>query len=96
MHAAPARQYRGQWRVHFHVPIYVERFGLLSTSRPDIEACLHAVRQCPELSHFEIETYAWTVLPESLRQPSLAEGIAAEIRWLQGINGALPAARPRR
>jgi hypothetical protein len=87
LQSVAAQERRGQWRVHFHVPIYVERFGLLSTSRPDIEACLQAVRQCPELSHFEIETYAWTVLPESLRQPTLAEGIAAEIRWLRELHG---------
>ncbi len=96
LQSAEAQELSGQWRVHFHVPIYVEHFGLLSTSRPDIEACLHAVRSCPELSHLEIETYAWIVLPESLRQPTLAEGIAAEIRWLQGLDGTLPAACPRR
>jgi hypothetical protein len=84
LQSAQAQELRGQWRVHFHVPIYVERVGFLSTSRPDIQACLQAVRQCPELSHFEIETYAWTVLPEALRHPTLAEGIAEEIRWLQG------------
>lgn len=76
---------KGQWRVHFHVPIFVERFGWLSTSQSDIAACLQAVRRCPELRHFEIETYAWTVLPEPLRQPTLAEGIAAEIRWFQTL-----------
>ena len=73
----------GQWRVHFHVPIYIERFGLLSTSGGEIQTCLQAVRHCPELHHLEIETYAWTVLPQSLRVPTLADGIAAEIRWLQ-------------
>ena len=49
------RTLQGQWRVHFHVPIYVERFGWLSTSQADIAACLQAVRRCPELRHFEIE-----------------------------------------
>jgi hypothetical protein len=79
------RTLQGQWRVHFHVPIYVERCGWLSTSQSDIAACLHAVRRCPELRHFEIETYAWTVLPEALRQATLSEGIAAEIRWFQTL-----------
>lgn len=83
LHSPLARRLVGQWRVHFHVPIYVERFGLLSTSGREIQACLQAVRQCPELHHLEIETYAWTVLPESLREATLADGIAAEIRWLQ-------------
>jgi len=83
--AADDRPQQGQWRVHFHVPIHVGRFGRLSTSQSDIAACLQAVRRCPELRHFEIETYAWTVLPEPLRQATLAEGIAAEIRWFQRL-----------
>jgi hypothetical protein len=65
------------------MPIFVGQFGWLSTSQSDISACLQAVRRCPELRHFEIETYAWTVLPEPLRQTTLAEGIAAEMRWFQ-------------
>jgi hypothetical protein len=32
----------GEWRVHFHVPVYLERFGLLETSRSAIIDCLRA------------------------------------------------------
>jgi hypothetical protein len=71
----------GEWRVHFHVPIYLERFGSLETSRPQIQQCLEAVRDLPELHHFEVETYAWSVLPEALRQSNLADGIAEELKW---------------
>lgn len=74
----------GEWRVHFHVPIYLERFGLLETSRPQILQCLKATRDLPDLRHFEVETYAWSVLPEALRQPRLADGIAEELRWFAG------------
>ena len=80
---------QGQWRVHFHVPIYVERFGLLATSSSAISECLQAVQECAELGHLEIETYAWTVLPQALRQPTLADGIAAEIRWFQSLAAAV-------
>jgi hypothetical protein len=31
--------------------------------------------------HFEVETYAWSVLPPELQQPDLAAGIAAEMDW---------------
>ncbi|NLF72755.1 MAG: metabolite traffic protein EboE [Candidatus Anammoximicrobium sp.] len=88
----PGGTLQGQWRVHFHVPIYVARCGRLSTTQSDIGACLHALQRCPEQPHFEIETYAWTVLPEPLRQATLAEGIAAEIRWFRALlSGTLPA-----
>src|SRR5690606_39102934 len=30
----------GEWRVHFHVPVYLESFGHLETSRADILECL--------------------------------------------------------
>lgn len=73
----------GEWRVHFHVPIYAERFDLLETTRGQILECLQATENTPNLAHFEVETYAWSVLPEHLRQPRLADGIAAELRWLR-------------
>lgn len=78
------RQAGGEWRVHFHVPIYLERFGHLASSRDDILACLQAVRPLP-VRHFEVETYAWGVLPEELRVPDLATGIAREMLWFREL-----------
>jgi hypothetical protein len=71
----------GEWRVHFHVPIYLERFGLLGASRPAILDCVRAVHASGATTHFEVETYAWGVLPPELRQPDLAAGIADEMAW---------------
>jgi len=77
-----AKDLNEEWRIHFHVPIYLEKFGLLGTSRDDIHACLHAMAEHhPDCDHFEIETYAWGVLPDELKQPELADGIADEIAW---------------
>jgi hypothetical protein len=70
-----------EWHVHFHVPIYLESFGHLRTSRPDILAALAAAKQHSDVKHFEVETYAWGVLPEELKQPTLAAGIAEEMKW---------------
>ncbi len=79
-----------QWRIHFHVPIFLEQFGFLQTSRKQILECLKiATREMPELAHFEIETYAWGVLPEELRQARLSDGIAKELQW---FSAALPEA----
>lgn len=70
----------GRWRVHFHVPLFLERFGLLDTTQNDITACLKALApgENPDL---EVETYAWGVLPEHLRPANLADGIAREMEW---------------
>jgi hypothetical protein len=76
-----AQRLGGEWRIHFHVPIYLERFGRLESTREQILACLEAVRASSAVRHFEVETYAWGVLPPELRQPDLAAGIAEEMRW---------------
>ncbi|MET0389577.1 MAG: metabolite traffic protein EboE, partial [Polyangiales bacterium] len=47
------------WRVHFHVPIHRERFGVLGTTRPFLEAALPLLAALDPLPHLEIETYTW-------------------------------------
>ncbi|VTS06112.1 metabolite traffic protein EboE [Tuwongella immobilis] len=70
-----------EWRTHFHVPIYLERFGHLHATQEAIHDCLRAMVDLPESPHFEVETYAWTVLPAEMQVPELAAGIAEELRW---------------
>lgn len=80
-----------KWVVHFHVPIFLERFGHLQTSQNDVLECLRTLSSGQDSNgtsidftgHLEIETYAWTVLPASMRQRGLAEDVASEFRWLQ-------------
>jgi len=74
----------GTWRVHFHVPIYIDSFGHLQATQQAIRECLDFARSHDVTQHFEAETYAWGVLPADLRQPDLAAGIAEEMRWLRG------------
>ena len=78
---------QGQWRVHFHVPVYVEKFGLLETTQDDIKACLSNLQPAHECQHFEVETYAWNVLPEALQVEDLADGIADELKWVRKTFG---------
>lgn len=82
---ADPRRLGGEWRIHFHVPIYLERFGHLAGTQADIRACLDAVRRHSTVQHFEVETYAWGVLPPELRQAELAAGIAHEMEWFREI-----------
>ncbi len=83
----------GDWRVHFHVPLFLERFGLLDTTQDEITACLGAVQgETPDL---EVETYAWGVLPPALRPARLADGIAKEMMWMrERLGEAASAALP--
>jgi hypothetical protein len=74
---------RGEWRVHFHVPIYLKEFGRLFSTQEQIVECLSAARKYSSCQHFEVETYAWGVLPHDLQQAELASGIADELVWLR-------------
>jgi len=72
----------GEWRVHFHVPIYLREFGLLQSTQEQITQCLAAARKYTSCQHLEVETYAWGVLPPELQQSRLSFGIAEELTWL--------------
>lgn len=83
--SAESHQPRGEWRVHYHVPIYSDRFGLLRSTQQQILECLAAARTHTHCQHFEVETYAWSVLPPELKQAELAAGIAHELKWLEAV-----------
>ena len=76
---------RGEWRVHFHVPIYVREFGRLHSTQEQIGQCLRGLAITSDCQHFEVETYAWGVLPPELAQPDLGAGIAKELRWFDQL-----------
>lgn len=69
----------GQWRVHFHVPVFLDEIGPLQTTRHEIARYLDAVQPGDATHHFEVETYAWDVLPDELKTDDLADGIAREL-----------------
>lgn len=83
--AAEGDQMSGEWRVHFHIPIYLKKFGLLESTQEQITIALAALREYSSCQHFEVETYAWGVLPPELKQPELAAGIAEELLWFQRL-----------
>lgn len=72
-----------EWRVHFHVPIYLEWLGRIGTTRATIHECLRAMQILPNQPVLEIETYAWDVLSAEHRGDTLAEDIARELVWLR-------------
>jgi len=79
---------RGEWRVHFHVPIYLSEFGRLRATQEQIVQALAAAQKHTNCRHYEVETYAWGVLPSELKQPNLAAGIAEELAWFQRATSA--------
>src|SRR5215471_15436146 len=86
---AEAKDPRGEWRVHFHVPIYLNEFGRLRATQDEMVKGLAAARQHTNCQHYEVETYAWGVLPTELKQPELAAGIAEELKWFETLANAV-------
>jgi sugar phosphate isomerase/epimerase len=78
--------YRGgeEWRVHFHVPIFVERYGALQSTQDHLRDVIERVRG--RTSHLEIETYTWDVLPPELKASSV-DSIAREYEWVLDVLG---------
>jgi sugar phosphate isomerase/epimerase len=75
-----------EWRVHFHVPVFARELDLISTTQQEIEKFIQ-VSQHLNIQHFEVETYAWNVLPQQYRGSygGLADGIAEELNWFSGL-----------
>jgi hypothetical protein len=71
----------GEWRAHFHVPLFVENYGALQSTQKDIKQVLQLQREQPFTNHLEVETYTWEVLPKQLKLP-LSESIIREMQWV--------------
>lgn len=84
-----------RWMIHFHVPIFAEQFGHLQTTRSDVLDTLKSIMELTDASkrrqplqftgHLEVETYAWSVMPESAGRSDLAGDIASELIWLHDV-----------
>ena len=69
-------------RAHYHVPIFLEKYGALFSTQDHIIKTLDYLQNHPVTGHLEIETYTWDVLPSDLKQ-DLSESIIREINWLK-------------
>ena len=72
-----------EWRVHFHVPIFLDDLGAFSSTRFFIRKVLELHRVHPISSHLEVETYTWNVLPEHLQAGGMEQAIARELNWVK-------------
>jgi sugar phosphate isomerase/epimerase len=70
-----------EWRIHFHVPIFLDRLGELETTRESTAAALRVHRDLALSRHVEIETYTWDVLPDEFKTGDIVEYVSREIEW---------------
>lgn len=81
--ALPAATAGLEWRVHFHVPIFLDQLAPFASTQTFIREALAIQRQAPVSAHLEVETYTWDVLPEALRCGSVDEAVARELAWVK-------------
>lgn len=62
-------------RVHFHVPIFAQLDGPLTTTRGELGRLVQRAREMESTPHFEIETYTFDVIPEAERAALGAEDL---------------------
>ena len=72
-----------EWRVHFHVPIFVRELPAFGTTQDFLAEILALHRQDPISDHMEVETYTWDVLPEGLREGGLVKAVSRELDWVR-------------
>jgi hypothetical protein len=70
-----------EWRAHFHVPVFINDFGVLQSTQQDINEVIGIHCKQPFTAHLEIETYTWEVLPHALKL-AVDESIVRELEWV--------------
>lgn len=73
-----------EWRIHFHVPVFFDSYGLVSSTQKELKELLTIHKNSPITDALEVETYTWGVLPEELQIP-MTESIIRELRWVKSI-----------
>ena len=77
-----------EWRVHFHVPVFLHEMEHFSTTQDFLREILVLHREQPISEHLEVETYTWDVLPERYRGTAVSTAIARELNWVRQQLGA--------
>jgi hypothetical protein len=73
-----------EWRVHIHVPVFLDDLGVFRTTRSAIADALAVHRTSPLSRQLEIETYTWDMLPDFLKTGDIVDYVCREIEWVRG------------
>ncbi|WP_194972383.1 metabolite traffic protein EboE [Aquiflexum lacus] len=70
-----------EWRIHYHVPIFLADYGKISSTQSDLLDVLKYISRKKVCNHLEVETYTWEVLPEGINL-DLGSSITRELQWV--------------
>jgi len=71
-----------EWRSHFHVPVFLERYNQLQSTQSEIRKVLQLLAENAITSYLEVETYTWEVLPPEIKL-DLGASIGRELNWVK-------------
>jgi sugar phosphate isomerase/epimerase len=74
-----------EWRIHFHVPVFLEDLGPFKSTRFAIEEAMAFQKKHRLSDQLEIETYTWDVLPDELKTGDIVEYVTKEIEWVKSL-----------
>jgi len=70
------------WRTHFHVPLHMAGAPPLATTAALLDTSFWRQALAGGISHFEIETYTYSVLPPHLRSQGVEDSLRREFEWV--------------
>jgi hypothetical protein len=70
-----------EWRVHFHVPVFLAAMKDFETTQPYLKSVLDLLKRERACPYLEVETYTWDVLPPEYRTVDVTTAIARELTW---------------
>ena len=73
-----------EWRVHFHVPVFLDTLDPFASTQAFARDVLAQQRQQTFATQLEVETYTWSVLPPQHRTAQVEDAIARELAWVRG------------
>jgi hypothetical protein len=82
-----ADPHAGQWRIHFHVPLFTREYDCFRSTQSYVRKVLEIAFRSPFTRHLEIETYTWDVLPSELKL-DLLDSIGREYLWVLSQAGS--------
>lgn len=69
-----------EWRVHFHLPVFLTAAGDCATTRFFLEGILPLL--AAKDMKMEVETYTWSILPAELQGGSVTDCLVRELAWV--------------
>ncbi|WP_296701594.1 metabolite traffic protein EboE [Algoriphagus sp.] len=70
-----------EWRIHFHVPVFLSDYGQVASTQSDILEVLEYLKSKNVTNHLEVETYTWDVLPKGMNI-DIQSSIIRELSWV--------------